>query len=68
MSDYYKRIVEKIRADAQKRLDENERNYQDTGSSRTYKAIERNDNLVRTCDLALEAIKGDCHFCKRKTD
>lgn len=66
MSDYYKGIIEDIKSKAQKHLEEHERNYQDTGSSRTYAAIIKNDNIITICNLALEAIDGNCHNCKRK--
>lgn len=66
MNDYYKRMIEDMKSKSQKRLEEHERNYQDTGSSRTYAAIVKNDNIITICNLALEAIDGNCHTCKRK--
>lgn len=66
MSDYYKRIIEDMKSKAEKRLEEHERSYQYTGSSRTYAALVKNDNIITICNLALEALGGNCHTCKRK--
>lgn len=66
VGNYYKEKVEKIRNDAQKRYDKAEHDYQSTGSSSTYRTINKHYDIVKTCDLALEALDGKCHFCKNR--
>lgn len=66
MSNYYKDMVNKLRDKSQKQIDKLEREYQDTGSASTYRTINKHYDIVKTCDLALEALDGKCHFCERR--
>jgi hypothetical protein len=66
MSDYYVDVVTKLRDKSQKQIDKLERDYQDTGSASTYRTINKHYDIVKTCDLALEALDGKCHFCERR--
>lgn len=65
MSDHYVDVVTKLRDKSQKQIDKLERDYQDTGSASTYRTINKHYDIVKTCDLALEALDGKCHFCER---
>ena len=66
MSNYNLDIVNKLRDKSQRQIDKLEREYQETGSSSTYRTINKHYDIVKTCDLALEALDGKCHFCKNR--
>lgn len=66
MSNYNIDMVNKLRDKSQKQIDKLEREYQETGSASTYRTLNKHYDITTTCDLALEALNGDCHFCKNR--
>ena len=60
------RMIDKIYADAEKRYEELEHNYNDTGSNSTYRTMTKYENIKRVCELARYAVTTDCPKCAQK--
>lgn len=57
-------IVLKKFKEAQKKYDEAERNYQDTGSASTMRTMYRHEDMMMICELALQALDNVCEKCE----
>lgn len=61
-----RKIILKKLEESQKRYDEADRNYQDTGSSSTMRTMRRNEDMIMICELALQALDSVCGKCERQ--
>lgn len=57
------KLIRDIQNKAQKKYDELEANYNDTGSSSTYRTMHYYDDLITVCRLAVEAVNRSCSHC-----
>lgn len=56
-------LVNRVMADARKRYDAAESNYQCTGSSSTMRTVNKYADMIRVCELALRALSQECGRC-----
>lgn len=61
-----RQIIQKKLDEAQRRYDEAERNYQDTGSSSCMRTMNRHNDMIMICGLALQALDSVCGKCERQ--
>ena len=59
-------VILKKLEEAQRRYDEAERNYQDTGSSSAMRTMHRNEDIMMICRLALQALDNVCRKCESR--
>lgn len=58
------KMIRDIQNKAEKKYNNLEANYNDTGSENTYRSMHYYDNLIKICQLAADAIKGNCSRCE----
>lgn len=61
-----RKIILKKLEEAQRRYDEADRNYQDTGSSSCMRTMHRWKDMIMICELALQALNSVCGKCERQ--
>lgn len=61
-----RKIILKKLEEAQRRYDEADRNYQDTGSSSCMRTMNRHNDMIMICGLALQALDSICGKCERQ--
>lgn len=58
--------IEAVRAKFQAKYDTAYENYQSAGDGRSYSAMERNEQLIEICDMALSTLETGCAACARR--
>lgn len=58
--------IQAVRAKFQAKYDTAYENYQSAGDGRSYSAMERNEQLIEICDMALSTLEIGCPACARR--
>lgn len=56
-------VIRRVMADAQKRLEKAEENYQSTGSASASRTVQKYEEIVMVCEMALESLEQECYRC-----
>lgn len=56
-------VIRRVMADAQKRLEKANENYQCVGSASAARTVRKYEEIVMVCEMALESLEQECGRC-----